>query len=893
LLQETPLLHRRIATLLALAALLGSWGAVRCFAQAARAAAPAVAADNRISAQSAPYRIEWSGTSGVFTRKAFDREPEQRQPLAFLHTDAGPTGFAKHLAWFLARDEAGFSLLWCYLNESGTDFDCWLYRFPSNQLTSLHFTGTYQFAPPPEPAPAATMTSFKLTDVPHYIGPAFTYRNWTTRVGALPQLDLKAIKPTAGPPVANSASPVAKTVTQLRVIPLHQVEVGASNGWREGGWNELHALAFDAAEDPYYLILYSNTPNGYVVDLKRAQIYTADYGTKVTFPDAPQAGTGDNPLDVEPSIKVRRYDRYEITLTTSEKSANPFVDIQVGIEFHGPDAKPVVVPGFWDGGGTFKVRFSPTLRGRWSWKSLSQTPDLNGQTGTFECISEEQEEKGFVGVLPNHKDTRHFGYANGDAFLPVFVREPQPAFVTVSPQERTGPAAVRGVRAAALSSSPAPDDTASFLAFQKFVDAAAQRGFNRFVGGALLGPAAAKLVRSNEGGAAFDGTDLNRINPEFFKWMDRRVAYCNARGIVPDIGVGTLDDALFAAYKPAALYRFWAYVVARYAAFDVQWNLFDAGDNLPSAATRKAAEQFAELTRLYDPNRHPITAAVPGGTAPIAPPITQAAPGRPAGAAAPSVAQGSSSAIGGAPVTAKQSVPYDLTWEDVITVLGGDVNALPYYGWLTKPLVLVERATLGSDAALSPDVTRHRMWESRMRGVYWSPGAIPTPDPASLNAPGIQYARYCAALFRRTRFYRLTPRPDMLGGPAESAADRRRRKKAEAEAARRNPPTEDDPLLQGDFDPFDPDALAPPLAPPPPKPTRTFVLADPAREYVVYFEEGGTLLLDLLEATGRIQVTWFNPRTGEFGATKQIFGGDYVSFTAPDTNDWVLYVSRL
>ena len=83
------------------------------------------------------------------------------------------------------------------------------------------------------------------------------------------------------------ADAVVKTLTQLIVRPLHQVEVGAANGWREGGWHELHGLAFDSAKDPYYLILYSNTSNGYVVDLKRAQIYTADFGGRVDNPQSP------------------------------------------------------------------------------------------------------------------------------------------------------------------------------------------------------------------------------------------------------------------------------------------------------------------------------------------------------------------------------------------------------------------------------------------------------------------------------------------------------------------------------------------------------------------------------------------------------------------------------
>jgi hypothetical protein len=875
--------YLRFVITFALFGLLAAGVSARLRAQAAPDSQITAPGANRITAENASYRIEWNGTSGTFVQKAIGKTPEVRQPLAYLHTDAGPAGFAKHLAWFLARESGGFSVLWCYLNDSGTEFDCWLYRFPSNLLTAIHFKGAYQYAPPSEAAPAVPMPDFNLSTFPPYTGPAFTFRGWTKAIGGLAQLDLKATRLTNAPPATPDTGTVVKTLTQIIVRPLHQVEVGAANGWREGGWHELHALAFDSAKDPYYFILYSNTTTGYVVDLKRAQIYTADFGGRVAFEDTGLFGPQDNPLNIEPDIKVHRYERHEIVLTTKAKPANPYLDIQAGIEFTGPNAKPVLVPGFWDGGGTFRVRFTPTIRGVWKWRSLSETSDLNGQTGDFECIGEDRSVKGFVNVQPEHKNPRHFSYSNGDPFLPVLVREPQPSFVTPSGTERTGAIKRAGVQLAAQETA-AEDDTSSFLAYQRFINAAAQKGFNRLVGGNLLGPAATKLIRSDEGGAAFASGDLDTINPAFFQWMDRRIAYCNARGIVPDIGIGTLEDRLFTTYKPASLYRFWGYIVARYSAYDVQWTLFEPGAGTPSEATRKGAEQFADLTRLYDPCHHPLTLVVLGtSAAPISAP--------PKRATAPTTDTAGASALGQAkaPVAV---IPYNVAWEDVITALGGDVNALPWYAQVTKPVVLMERPTVGKDTALTPDVARHRMWEARMRGAYWAPGVVPAVDPAALNAPEIQWAAYCANLFSKTRFYRLNPRPDMLGGPAESAADRRRRKKAEAAAPKVAPPP-DVGDLGDDFDPFDPDPFAalPPL--PVPKPTPMFVLADPAREYVVYFEEGGSLLLDLLEATGKVQVTWFNPRTGEFSPTKQIVGGAYTQFTAPDTKDWVLYVARL
>ena len=50
-------------------------------AQPADRAAVTQTADAQIMADSPPYRIEWNGTSGVFIRKAFGQDPEQRMPL--------------------------------------------------------------------------------------------------------------------------------------------------------------------------------------------------------------------------------------------------------------------------------------------------------------------------------------------------------------------------------------------------------------------------------------------------------------------------------------------------------------------------------------------------------------------------------------------------------------------------------------------------------------------------------------------------------------------------------------------------------------------------------------------------------------------------------------------
>jgi hypothetical protein len=73
-----------------------------------------------------------------------------------------------------------------------------------------------------------------------------------------------------------------------------------------------------------------------------------------------------------------------------------------------------------------------------------------------------------------------------------------------------------------------------------------------------------------------------------------------------------------------------------------------------------------------------------------------------------------------------------------------------------------------------------------------------------------------------------------------------------------------------------------------------FCLANPGKEYVVYAEDGGPVSIDLSGATGELQVSWLNPRTGENIPAGKVSGGMKQNFINPagDRNDWVLHLRR-
>lgn len=72
-----------------------------------------------------------------------------------------------------------------------------------------------------------------------------------------------------------------------------------------------------------------------------------------------------------------------------------------------------------------------------------------------------------------------------------------------------------------------------------------------------------------------------------------------------------------------------------------------------------------------------------------------------------------------------------------------------------------------------------------------------------------------------------------------------------------------------------------------------YCLANPVADgagYLVYLPDGGTVRLDLSGSPGELSIAWFNPRTGSTVYEGTITGGVERSFTAPFSDDAVLYV---
>ncbi len=234
---------------------------------------------------------------------------------------------------------------------------------------------------------------------------------------------------------------------------------------------------------------------------------------------------------------------FEITLTAQARLPNPYLDglpeggpPYVTATFTHPEGHRYVIPGFWDGGQTWKVRFAPPGPGRWSYTTASADPGLAGVTGGLDCapwtdaeLAENPSRRGFVRVA---EEGHHFAYADGTPFLWI--------------GDTWWPWAKKGQ---------------PFWRSKQVIDDRADRGFT--VGQMMFG--ANSSVR-------LAGPDWQTLDFEAIHDAERFLTYANSRGILlwimpwwsaqnlPEIGAERIC-------------RWARYVVHRVGAFNVLWNV--------------------------------------------------------------------------------------------------------------------------------------------------------------------------------------------------------------------------------------------------------------------------------------------------------------------------------
>ena len=241
--------------------------------------------------------------------------------------------------------------------------------------------------------------------------------------------------------------------------------------------------------------------------------------------------------------------------TASGPAAAP-LDMRLRVTFRSPSGTANTVDGFWDGGRTWRVRYSPAEVGAWTYSTAAEPADagLHGRTGTFR-------------VIPPRNKNRF------DRHGPVRVSRTR----TFLEHEDGTPffwLADTGWNAALLST---PDEWRTYLSERS------RQRFTAIQWVATQWRAAPDGDRLGE--RAFTGTDRLVVNPAFFQRLDAKAAELNRAGL---LNVPVLLWAIGGGSNPAVnpgfslpedqAIRLARYMVARWQAYDVVWILPGDGD---------------------------------------------------------------------------------------------------------------------------------------------------------------------------------------------------------------------------------------------------------------------------------------------------------------------------
>lgn len=110
---------------------------------------------------------------------------------------------------------------------------------------------------------------------------------------------------------------------------------------------------------------------------------------------------------------VEQWGMFEVSLS-GPAGGNPFKDVTLTALFT-TEHRSVKVTGFYDGDGTYRVRFMPDAAGRWTYSTQSSAPELAGHTGEFvSTVPTTPGNHGPVGTAHQF----HFQYADGTAYFP-------------------------------------------------------------------------------------------------------------------------------------------------------------------------------------------------------------------------------------------------------------------------------------------------------------------------------------------------------------------------------------------------------------------------------------------------------------------------------------------
>ena len=283
------------------------------------------------------------------------------------------------------------------------------------------------------------------------------------------------------------------------------------------------------------------------------------------------------------TAEVEQWGLFEVT-ANGPSTGNPFVDVTFSAKFT-LGHRTVDVPGFYDGNGVYKVRFSPDTPGPWTYETSSSVKNLPGQSGAFTCIAAKPSNRGPVGTAHQF----HFQYSDATPYFPfgttcyayLFIPEPFAA-QTLADLKSSGFNKVR----ICLLPKPLGNRKPVAMPFEH-----------------LGTPLATSSENLADDGKSKETFDLTRLNPSYFQLAEQRLQQLLDAGIEADIILFHPYDAWGFKSMPAdANDRYLRYAIARLSAFrNVWWSVANEYD-LVKSKSMSDWDRFFRIIQESDPH---------------------------------------------------------------------------------------------------------------------------------------------------------------------------------------------------------------------------------------------------------------------------------------------------
>ena len=283
---------------------------------------------------------------------------------------------------------------------------------------------------------------------------------------------------------------------------------------------------------------------------------------------------------------VSQWGLFELTLE-GPSDGNPFKDVQLGATFSQGD-RSFEVHGFYDGGGTYRVRFMPDETGTWNYRTLSNAPSLDGVEGAFDVSPARAGSHGPVRVAERF----HFAHADGTPFRPIGT--------TAYAWNHQGEAMEQQTLASLEAS---PFNKIRMCVFPKHYRY--NENEPEFYPFALVKRGTSEWTMGSWGKPSTWSFDFDRFDPAFFRHLEQRIAALGRIGVEADLIVfHPYDRWGFATMTPEQDDAYLRYLVARLAHLpNIWWSLANEYDLMPQKSLADWDRFFAIIADT-DPYGH-------------------------------------------------------------------------------------------------------------------------------------------------------------------------------------------------------------------------------------------------------------------------------------------------